>query len=31
MRRLKILHIEDSQEDAALFGRACEAAGLQTT
>lgn len=29
MRRLKILHIEDSEEDAALFVRACEAAGLQ--
>ena len=29
MRRLKILHIEDSEEDALLFGRACGAAGLQ--
>lgn len=29
MRRLKILHIEDSEEDAVLFGRACGAAGLQ--
>lgn len=29
MRRLKILHIEGSEEDAFLFVRACEAAGLQ--
>jgi len=29
MRPLKILHIEDSEEDLILFGRACEAAGLQ--
>lgn len=28
MRALKILHIEDSEEDLILFGRACEAAGL---
>lgn len=28
MRALKILHIEDKEEDALLFGRACEAAGL---
>lgn len=28
MRQLKILHIEDCEEDALLFGRACEAAGL---
>ena len=30
MRPLKILHIEDNQEDALLFGRACDAAGLLT-
>jgi DNA-binding response OmpR family regulator len=29
MRPLKILHVEDKTEDALLFGRACEAAGLQ--
>lgn len=28
MRPLKILHIEDCEEDLVLFGRACEAAGL---
>jgi len=28
MRPLRILHIEDSEEDAVLFGRACGAAGL---
>lgn len=28
MRPLKILHIEDLEEDAVLFTRACEAAGL---
>ena len=28
MRRLRILHIEDSEEDLILFGRACDAAGL---
>jgi two-component system response regulator len=28
MRPLKILHIEDLEEDAVLFSRACEAAGL---
>jgi CheY-like chemotaxis protein len=28
MRLLKILHIEDSEEDLELFRRACEAAGL---
>jgi CheY-like chemotaxis protein len=28
MRPLKILHIEDSEEDLILFGRACDAAGL---
>jgi CheY-like chemotaxis protein len=28
MRRLKILHIEDSEEDLLLFERACEAARL---
>jgi CheY-like chemotaxis protein len=28
MRPLKILHIEDSEEDLMLFGRACDAAGL---
>ena len=28
MRPLKILHIEDREEDMVLFGRACEAAGL---
>jgi len=28
MRLLKILHIEDSEEDMELFRRACEAAGL---
>lgn len=28
MRQLKILHIEDCEKDALLFGRACEAAGL---
>jgi two-component system response regulator len=28
MRPLKILHIEDLEEDAVLFCRACEAAGL---
>jgi CheY-like chemotaxis protein len=28
MRPLRILHIEDSEEDLTLFGRACEAAGL---
>ena len=28
MRPLRILHIEDSEEDLILFGRACEAAGL---
>ncbi|HXT13572.1 MAG TPA: response regulator [Candidatus Angelobacter sp.] len=28
MRPLKILHVDDSDEDLMLFGRACEAAGL---
>lgn len=28
MRPLKILHVEDSEEDAVLFDRACEASGL---
>jgi DNA-binding response OmpR family regulator len=28
MRPLKILHVEDKEEDTLLFGRACEAAGL---
>lgn len=28
MRPLRILHIEDSEEDLMLFGRACDAAGL---
>jgi two-component system response regulator len=28
MRPLRILHIEDSEEDLILFGRACDAAGL---
>lgn len=28
MRHLKILHIEDSEDDTKLFTRACEAAGL---
>jgi CheY-like chemotaxis protein len=28
MRSLRILHVEDSEEDLILFGRACEAAGL---
>jgi len=28
MRLLKILHVEDSEEDLELFRRACEAAGL---
>jgi CheY-like chemotaxis protein len=28
MRPLKILHIEDSEEDLVLFRRACEASGL---
>ena len=28
MRALRILHIEDSEEDAVLFVRACAAAGL---
>ena len=28
MRPLRILHVEDSQEDTILFGRACDAAGL---
>jgi CheY-like chemotaxis protein len=31
MRPLRILHIEDSEEDAVLFGRACEASGLPST
>lgn len=30
MRPLRILHIEDSEEDLILFGRACDAAGLST-
>src|SRR6185437_15947502 len=30
MRPLRILHIEDSEEDLILFGRACDAAGLPT-
>jgi CheY-like chemotaxis protein len=30
MRPLRILHVEDSEEDLILFGRACEAAGLPT-
>lgn len=30
MRPLRILHIEDSEEDLILFGRACNAAGLPT-
>jgi CheY-like chemotaxis protein len=30
MRPLRILHVEDSQEDLILFGRACNAAGLPT-
>jgi two-component system response regulator len=28
MRPLRILHVEDSEEDLILFGRACDAAGL---
>lgn len=28
MRPLRILHVEDSEEDLILFGRACEAAAL---
>jgi CheY-like chemotaxis protein len=28
MRPLRILHVEDSEQDLMLFGRACEAAGL---
>lgn len=28
MRQLKILHIEDNEEDLRLLGRACEMAGL---
>jgi two-component system response regulator len=28
MRSLKVLHIEDREDDAVLFSRACEAAGL---
>jgi CheY-like chemotaxis protein len=28
MRSLRILHVEDKQEDLILFGRACDAAGL---
>jgi CheY-like chemotaxis protein len=28
MRPLRILHVEDCEEDLALFGRACEVAGL---
>jgi CheY-like chemotaxis protein len=28
MRPLKILHVEDSEEDLILFGRACDAAGV---
>ncbi len=28
MRPLRILHVEDSEEDLELFGRACDAAGL---
>jgi two-component system response regulator len=28
MRSLRILHIEDSEDDAILFARACEMAGL---
>ncbi len=28
MRPLRILHVEDSEEDMILFGRACDAAGL---
>lgn len=31
MRALRILHIEDSEEDTLLFGRACEAVGLSAT
>ncbi len=31
MRPLKILHVEDSEEDAVLFGRACDASGLSST
>lgn len=31
MRPLRILHVEDSEEDTALFGRACEASGLSST
>lgn len=30
MRPLRILHVEDSEEDLILFGRACDAAGLPT-
>jgi CheY-like chemotaxis protein len=30
MRPLRILHVEDSEEDLILFGRACNAAGLPT-
>ena len=30
MRALKILHVEDSEDDWQLFGRACEVAGLPT-
>jgi len=30
MRPLRILHVEDSEEDLILFGRACDAAGLST-
>ena len=29
MRPLKILHVEDKEEDVLLFGRACEVARLQ--
>ena len=28
MRPLKILHVEDNEEDVSAFGRACEVAGL---
>jgi CheY-like chemotaxis protein len=28
VRSLKILHVEDNEEDIVLFGRACEVAGL---
>ena len=30
MRPLRILHVEDSEEDLILFNRACDAAGLST-